>query len=62
MISKAIIDSLRRADVFQYYDWQTDTVHLVSMNFDAPLTDDEKFKIVNHLTMRLFPLKVIFDN
>lgn len=62
MISQGIIDSLRRADVFQYHDWKTDTVHLVSRNFEEPLTDDEKFEIVNHLTMRLFPLKVVFDN
>ena len=62
MISQGIIDSLRRADVFQYHDWKTDTIHLVSRNFEEPLTDNEKFEIVNHLAMRLFPLKVVFDN
>lgn len=62
MIPTDIINAMKRADVFQYHDWETDTIHLVSRNFEEPLTDEEKFEIVNHLTMRMLPFKVIFDN
>ena len=62
MISKGIFDSLRRADVFQYHDWRSDKMHLVSMNINEPLTAEEKERILFHPALRGFPLEVVFDN
>ena len=61
-IPQDIIDSLKRADVFQYHDWRSETIHLVSRNFKESLTDEEKERILIHLALRGFPLKVVFDN
>lgn len=62
MIPQDIIDSIKRADVYRYHDWKTNIMHLVSRNFEEPLTDKEKDRITFHLGLTGFPFKVIFDN
>lgn len=61
-IPQDIIDALKRADVFQYHDWRSEAIHLVSRNFEEPLTAEEKERIQIHLALRGFPLEIVFDN
>ena len=59
---KRLVDAVKRADVYYYHDWNTNSMHLVSRNLEDPLTDEEKKLIKDHFSMRLFPLEVVFDN
>lgn len=41
-LSVKLCEAVIRADVYQWFDVRTNTVHFYSMNKDAPLTDEEK--------------------
>ena len=57
-----LCEAMIRADVYQHYDPMTRTLHFASMNQEAPLTDEEKTAIVNHLGIHMLPYEVVFDN
>jgi len=57
-----IAQAIRRADVHVYRDIMTMTLHLVSRNFDEPLTEEEKTSISTYFMIRNFPMLVVFDN
>lgn len=61
-LSAKLIEVLLRADVYQYFNWQTLELHFVSRNAEAPLTDEEKGLIRNHLGFHMYPYSVVFDN
>lgn len=61
-LSAELITAIVRADVYQYFDWATNELHLVSRNSEAPLTDKEKELIRVHLGIHMVPYKLIFDN
>lgn len=54
--------AIKRADVYKYCDHMTMTIHLVSRNFDEPLTEEEKTSILTHFMIHNFPMHVVFDN
>ena len=57
-----IARAIKRADVHVHRDIMTMTLHLVSGNFDEPLTEEEKQDILTHFTIHNFPMYVVFDN
>lgn len=57
-----LAQAIKRADVFCYTNAKGGTFHLVSRNLNAPLTDDEKISIKEHLNALRYPIDVIFDN
>ena len=61
-LSAKLIETLLRADVYQYFNWQTFEFHLVSRNAEAPLTNEEKELIRSHLGFHMYPYQIVFDN
>ena len=61
-LSVKLCEAVIRADVYQWFDVRTNTVHFYSMNEDAPLTDEEKGLIMSHLGKSTCPLRVVFEN
>ena len=57
-----IANALRRANAYYYRFVESTTLHIVSRNFEAPLTDEEKERIKTYLEFRGFPITVMFDN
>ena len=56
-----LAQALDRADVYYYENVVTNTLHMVSQNLDAPLTDREKQRIRTYLNLRSFFMNVAFD-
>ena len=61
-ISMILCEAVARADVYQWFDWRDSTVHFYSKNQSAPLTDEEKRLLRNHLGIHMYPFKVVFDD
>lgn len=55
-----IKEALDRANVYAYTDWVRGVFVLTSVNLDAPLTDEEKTWIINHLRNKPHAFPVIF--
>lgn len=62
LLSDDLIDAIKRADVYRYFDWRSNTLYFVSMNEDSPLTDEEKRRIYNHVALYMFPFSIEFKN
>ena len=61
-LSVKLCEAVIRADVYQWFDVRTNTVHFYSMNKDAPLTDEEKGLIMRSLGKSTCPIRVIFED
>ena len=52
--------ALLRADAYYFFDHITNTMRIISRNENAPLTEDEKQRIVIHQQIRSFPFEIVF--
>jgi hypothetical protein len=55
-------EAMIRADVYKFDNFRDRTTHFVSMNKDAPLTEEEKQNISNYLGLHMYPFEIVFDN
>lgn len=60
-VPKYIEDMLNRADVRYTIDYASRTIHLVSMNRDAPLTSKEMNSLINYCVISDFPFYLVLD-
>lgn len=61
-IPQPLIKAIERADVYRYYDHCANAIHLVSKNIEAPLSDKEKRRILEHCIYGGLPYGIVFDN
>lgn len=60
-MSEQLCEAIIRADVYQRFDFFKTTVYFYSQNQEAPLTDEEKSQIINHIHSIMPGLKVAFE-
>lgn len=59
---KDIADALKRAEARQKLDEVTNTLYIISINKEQPLTNSEKIRITKYIIMRKHLYrKVVFD-
>lgn len=61
-VEQKLIEAVERAEVYRYFNWKSQKLHMVSRNLDAPLTDEEKEAIRAHFDFWMVPFEIVFDN
>ena len=61
-INIKLCEAVVRADVYQSFDFWTNTVHFYSRNQKEPLTKEEKYLIRKLLAKGMPTLRVVFDD